>query len=171
MIQLTEPKEFRIWVDADACPVAIRDILFRTSKRCHVRLTFVANATVRTPPGSKLIDAIAVPHGADAADKKIIELVQSGDIVITQDIPLAAAIVEKGAVGIGTRGQLFDDSTVQEYLVSRDIGEQLRAAGMDTRGPKPHSAKQTQAFANQLDRLVTKRLAKQQRARKDDLAE
>ena len=118
---------------------------------------------MRTPPGSKLIDSIVVPHGADAADKKIIELVRAGDIVITQDIPLAAAIVEKGAVGIGTRGQLFNDSTVQDYLVSRNIGEQLRAAGMETRGPKAHSAKQTQAFANQLDRLVTKRLAKEKR--------
>ncbi|MGB7325471.1 MAG: DUF188 domain-containing protein, partial [Rubripirellula sp.] len=95
----------------------------------------------------------------DIADKKIFELLRKGDLVVTGDIPLAAEVVKKGGIGIGPRGQLYDDSSVQEFLASRNIGEQLRAAGMETKGPKPHTPKDTQAFANQLDRFLTKRSA------------
>ena len=142
-------------MDADACPAAIKELLFRASEKRKVKLVLVANSRMRTPV-SNLIEVIAVPHGADIADKKIVELIRKGDLVITADIPLAADVVKKGGIGIGPRGQLYDDSSVQEFLASRNIGEQLRAAGMETKGPKPHTPKDTQAFANQLDRFLTK---------------
>lgn len=156
---------FQIWVDADACPIPIKEILFRTARRLEIRLTLVANGGLRVPT-SELINVIVVPHGADVADKKIVELMRAGDIVITGDIPLAAAVVGKGGIGIGTRGQLFDDSSVQGFLASRNIGEQLRAAGIDTKGPKPHTPKETQTFANQIDRILTKSISAFNRKKK-----
>lgn len=156
---------FQIWVDADACPIPIKEILFRTARRLEIRLTLVANGGLRVPT-SELINVIVVPHGADIADKKIVELMRAGDIVITGDIPLAAAVVSKGGIGIGTRGQLFDDSSVQGFLASRNIGEQLRAAGIDTKGPKPHTPKETQTFANQIDRILTKSISAFNRKKK-----
>lgn len=146
----------RIWVDADACPMAIKEILFRTSKRLKVKLILVANQSMKIPR-SEFVQLMLVPHGADAADHKVIELMQAGDIVITGDIPLAARVVEKSGVAIGTRGELFDDDSVHDRLASRNLMEQFRAAGVDTRGPKPLDTKDVQAFANQLDRILTRR--------------
>ncbi|MEM7455220.1 MAG: YaiI/YqxD family protein [Planctomycetota bacterium] len=146
-----------IWIDADACPVAIREVIFRASKRTSVPVTLVANVQVHANP-SKRIRVIVVPAGADAADDKIIELMQRGDIVITQDIPLAARVVKKDGIAIGTRGQRFEDGQVQNYLASRDLAEQMRSAGIDTGGPKPAGQKDIQTFANSLDRTLTKRL-------------
>ena len=151
--------QLKIWVDGDACPQAVKAILFKTAMRREVLTTVVANVSIRVP-GSKFIDSIAVPDGADAADKKIVDLMSAGDVVITADIPLASLVVQQQGVAIGTRGELYDESSVQSRLASRNLGEQLRAAGMETKGPKPHTAKDTQAFANQLDRMLTKQMRK-----------
>ena len=145
----------RIWVDGDACPAAIKDIVFRTAKRREIRTTLIANQSIRVPK-SEFIDSILVPHGADVADKKIVEMMRAGDVVITGDIPLAAAVVEKGGIAIGTRGELFDDLSVQGRLATRNLMDQLRGAGVETSGPKPQNQKDVQAFANQLDRMLTR---------------
>lgn len=153
----TDQHLLRIWIDADACPNAIKDILFRTTKRLGVPLVLVANQSARAPE-SDLIEVITVPYGADVADNLIAERIQSGDIVITGDIPLAARVVEKGGMAIGTRGELYDEKNVHSRLASRNLMEQFRSAGVETSGPKPFSAKDIQSFANQLDRILTKRL-------------
>lgn len=144
-----------IWIDADACPTDIKEVIYRSSKRLNIKVVLVANQSVRTPD-SKLISAITVRDGADIADNMIVEKMVSGDIVVTGDIPLAARVVEKNGVAIGTRGELFDESSIQSRLATRNLMEQFRAAGMETSGPKPLSQKDVQAFANQLDRLLTK---------------
>ncbi len=144
-----------IWIDADACPKAIKEIVFRTSKRLQVNIVLVANQSMRIP-SSDLIEIIMVPHGADIADNKIVELVKPGDIAITGDVPLAARVVEKGGLAIGTRGELFDHDSVHGRLASRNLMEQFRSAGMETSGPRPLNSKDIQAFANQLDRIVTR---------------
>lgn len=129
--------------------------MFRTAKRRKIQTTLIANQSIRVPK-SEFIDAVLVPHGADIADKKIIELMRAGDVVITGDIPLAAAVVEQGGIAIGTRGELFDDSSIQSRLATRNLMDQLRGAGVETSGPKPQSQKDVQTFANQLDRMLTK---------------
>ncbi|MGY8748265.1 MAG: YaiI/YqxD family protein [Pirellulales bacterium] len=150
----TQP-EFHIWIDADACPRAIKEIIFKTSKRLKLRVTLVANQGMYSP-STDLINVITVPHGADVADDKIVSLVNKNDLVITGDIPLAARVVEKGALAIGTRGELFDANSVQGRLATRNLMEQFRSSGMETSGPKPINSKDTLAFANQLDRIVTR---------------
>ena len=155
----TAEPPFCIWVDADAVPSAIKDILLRTSKRLEVKLTFVANQSVRIPD-SKLVSLITVRDGADIADDMIVELMNPGDVVITQDIPLAARVIEKDGIAIGVRGQLYDDNSIQSRLGTRNLMEQLRAAGMETSGPKPFNSKDVQKFANSLDRTLTRCLKK-----------
>jgi hypothetical protein len=150
---------FRIWVDADACPVAIKEILYRTARRLQVELILVANQTMQVP-SSDLFRLITVPEGADVADDKIAEMLAPGDVVITGDIPLAARVVEKSAIAIGVRGELFDDHSVHDRLASRDLMEQFRSAGVDTRGPKPLTQKDIQTFSNLLDRTLTRCLKK-----------
>ena len=150
---------FRIWVDADACPAAIKEILYRTARRLQVELILVANQTMHVP-SSDLFRLITVPEGADVADDKIVEMLAPGDVVITGDIPLAARVVEKSAIAIGVRGELFDDHSVHDRLASRDLMEQFRSAGVDTRGPKPLTQKDIQTFSNLLDRTLTKCLKK-----------
>ena len=147
--------DVKIWVDADACPVAVREIIFRVAKRLKIETTFVANQTIRVPPVD-FIRAITVPYGADIADHEIVKMCAADDLVITNDIPLASRVVTKGATAIGMRGQLFDDATVHGRLASRNLMEQLRSAGIDTKGPKPLAAKDVQSFANQLDRILTR---------------
>ena len=149
----------KIWVDADACPVAVRDIIFRVAKRLRIETTFVANSTIRVPPVD-YIRAITVPYGADVADHEIVKMCSADDLVITNDIPLASRVVTKGATAIGMRGQLFDDATVHGRLASRNLMEQLRSAGLDTKGPKPLAAKDVQSFANQIDRILTRLMKK-----------
>lgn len=149
----------KIWVDADACPVAVREIIFRVAKRLRIETTFVANQTLRVPPVD-FIHAITVPYGADVADHEIVKMCAADDLVITNDIPLASRVVAKGATAIGMRGQLFDDATIHSRLASRNLMEQLRSAGMETKGPKPLAAKDVQSFANQLDRILTRLLKK-----------
>jgi uncharacterized protein YaiI (UPF0178 family) len=150
-------RPIHIWVDADACPNAIKDILFRTSKRLGIPIVLVANQSARAPQ-SDLISVITVPYGADIADNAIAEKMKSGDVVITGDIPLAARVVEKGGIAIGTRGELYDEKSVHSRLASRNLMEQFRSAGVETSGPKPLSQKDVQTFANQLDRILTKLL-------------
>ncbi len=145
----------RIWVDADACPTAVKEVLFRTAKRLEIMTTLVANQSIWVPV-SKFLDSMAVSEGADMADHKIVSMVKTGDLVITEDIPLAARVVEKGGIAIGTRGQIYDETSVHGRLASRNLMEQLRSAGEQTRGPKPLDNKDIQAFANQLDRTLTR---------------
>ncbi len=152
-----KPTSLRIWVDADACPAANKDILFRTATRLNVEVTLVANQSMRVP-SSDLISIIAVPHGADVADNMIVEEMRPGDVVITGDIPLAARVVEKRGIAIGTRGELYDEASVHGRLASRNLMDHLRSAGIETSGPKPQSQKDVQAFANQLDRILTRLL-------------
>ncbi len=148
---------FKIWVDADACPAAIKEIVFRAARRLQIETTLVANQSIGIPP-SEFIRRITVRDGADVADDRIIELMQAGDVVITGDIPLAARVVEKQGLALGTRGELFDDNSVHDRLAARNLMEQFRSAGLDTSGPNPLSQKDVQTFANQLDRALTRRL-------------
>jgi len=146
---------FQIWMDADACPIAIREILFRAANRLDLAMTLVANAKMWIP-ASERFSLILVPSGADQADKKIIELMNVGDLVITADVPLAAEVVKKGGIALGSRGELFDDNSIGERLAPRNVMDEIRASGFETGGPKPLNNKDLQLFANQLDRLLTK---------------
>jgi len=148
---------FTIWVDADACPTSVKDIIFRTAIRLKIAVVLVANGSMQVPK-SEFIRLEVVRHGADIADNWIIENLKSDDLVITGDIPLASRAVTAGAIAIGTRGELYDDATVHGRLGTRNLMEQFRSAGIETSGPKPFSQKDVQTFANQLDRLVTRKL-------------
>ena len=145
----------RIWVDADACPVAIKEILFRTSKRLELPVILVANQRMEIPK-SDLVKLITVPQGADVAHDKIVQLVAEGDLVVTADIPLAARVVEKNAIALGPRGEVYDDKNVHERLAARDLMEQFRSFGMETSGPPPLAKRDIQDFANGLDRTITR---------------
>lgn len=144
-----------IWVDADACPVAIKEILYRAANRVERPLTLVANQMLRVPP-SPWIKAVQVPSGFDVADQRIAQSAVRGDIVVTADIPLAAAVIANGALVIDPRGELLDAGNIQERLSMRNFMETLRNSGVETGGPAAMSAADRQAFANQLDRLLAK---------------
>lgn len=148
-----------IWVDADACPAVIKDILFRAAERVHVPLTLVANRLLRVPP-SPYIRARQVPMGFDVADRHIVEEVAEGDLVITADIPLAAALIEKGAFVLSPRGECYSAENIRERLGLRDFMEGLRSAGADIGGPAALSPADRQAFARQLDRFLAQRRVK-----------
>ena len=145
----------QIWVDADACPAGIKEIIFRAAKRRQIQTTLVANQMLRTPP-SKYIRAIQVPHGFDVADAHIIGQVATGDLVVTADIPLASAVIERGAHALNPRGELYTTASIRERLSMRNFMEELRSAGIDTGGPNAFSQADRQAFANQLDRFLAK---------------
>jgi uncharacterized protein len=145
----------QVLVDADACPVVIKEMLYRAARRTEVRVTLVANQYLRTPP-SPFIASIQVPAGFDAADARIVELAASGDLVITADIPLAAAVLDKGAHALDPRGNWFTRENIQERLTVRDVMDQLRSAGVDTGGPAPFSSRDGNAFAGQLDRFLAR---------------
>ncbi len=144
----------RIWVDADACPGEIKQLLYRAAERRKIKVTLVANQRMRTPR-SEFIDSELVTAGMDVADRRIVELVEPGDLVVTADIPLAAEVVAKGAQALDPRGELYTDANVGERLAVRDLLDELRAGGQITGGPANFSAKDRQAFANQLDRWLT----------------
>jgi uncharacterized protein len=146
----------RIWVDADACPAVIRDILVRAALRAGVPITFVANQWVRVP-SSPLIRALQVEHGPDVADSAIVDRLEAGDLVVTQDIPLAARVLEKGGAALNPRGERYTPGTIAERLSMRDFMDELRGAGVQTGGPAPLHARDRQAFANQLDRWLAQR--------------
>lgn len=146
----------QIWVDADACPVVIREILFRAAERTGVLMTLVANKPVRLAAAAN-IQFLQVPPGFDAADRRIVELMGNGDLVITADVPLAAAAIEKGGVALNPRGELYTSENVRERLSVRNFLDELRGSGVNTGGPAALSQRERQLFANQLDRLLAKR--------------
>ena len=145
----------KIWVDADACPGVIKDILYRAAERAELHLILVANQMLRTPP-SPWIRVIQVSRGFDVADNHIANAVESGDLVITADIPLAAGVVEKGASALNPRGELYSRENVRELLDMRNFMDTLRSTGVETGGPSPFSHADRQAFANQLDRFLAR---------------
>lgn len=146
----------RIWVDADACPGPIRDILFRAAERARVEVTLVANQWLKTP-GSRFIRALQVQGGFDAADDLIAERAATGDLVVTQDIPLASRVIEKGAHAVNPRGERFTADNIAERLSVRDFMEELRGAGVQTGGPAAFHARDRQAFAKELDTWLARR--------------
>jgi uncharacterized protein YaiI (UPF0178 family) len=145
----------QIWVDGDACPGEIKELLFRTAKRRKVKVTLVANQQIRTPK-SEFVDSVVVHSGANVADRRIVELLAAGDLVVTADIPLAADVVAKGGQALNPRGDLYTDLNVGERLAVRNMLDELRGGGQITGGPPNFTAKDKQAFANQLDRWLTK---------------
>lgn len=145
----------KIWVDADACPAVIKEILFRAAKRTGVPMTLVANQPMRTPP-SKLIDSIQVGAGFDVADNEIVRRLTEGDLVITADIPLAAEVIEKGGEALNPRGELYTPDNIRERLSMRDFMDTLRSSGVETGGPAALGPRDRQAFGNALDRWLAR---------------
>lgn len=145
----------QIWVDADACPNVVKDILFRAAERTRVPVTLVANSWLRTPP-SRYIRAVQVPGGLDVADSEIVRRCTPGDLVVTADIPLAALVLEKGALALNPRGELYTADTIAQRLSMRNFMDELRGAGVDTGGPAGFHARDRQAFGNALDRWLAK---------------
>lgn len=145
----------QIWVDADACPVVIKEMLFRAAERKQVVTTLVANQFLRTPPSS-FIKTMQVESGFDVADNKIVQLLNVGDLVVTADIPLAAQVVEKGGVALNPRGELYTTANIQERLAMRNLMEELRSNGVTTTSTAPFNNADKQAFAATLDRLLAK---------------
>ena len=147
----------QIWVDADACPGPVKEILFRAAERARVQVTLVANQWLRTPR-SRHIRALQVQGGFDVADDAIAERARAGDLVVTQDIPLAARVLANGAQAINPRGDRYTTDNIAERLSMRNFMDELRGAGVQTGGPATFNARDRQAFANQLDRwLATRR--------------
>lgn len=147
----------KIWVDADACPVVIKEILFRAAQRTKITTTLVANQFLRTPP-SVYIKTMQVPSGFDAADNRITLELDTGDLVITADIPLAAHVVEKGGHALNPRGELYTAANIKERLTMRNLMEELRGNGVDISGPSAFDQSDRQAFAAALDSFIAKRL-------------
>ena len=145
----------KIWVDADACPVVIKDILFRAAERTGMQLTLVANQPVRIPP-SRYIRMLQVTPGFDVADNEIVKRLSEGDLVITGDIPLAADVIEKGGHALSPRGELYSADSIGARLNMRDFMDTMRASGVDTGGPPALSQSDRKSFANHLDKLLAK---------------
>ncbi|MBM9613827.1 YaiI/YqxD family protein [Desulfobulbus rhabdoformis] len=143
-----------IWVDADACPKAIKEILFRVAERESIFLTLVANQPLATPR-LKNINSLRVPAGFDGADNEIVQRLQPGDLVVTADIPLAAQVIAKAGFALNPRGELYTEANIAERLNMRDFMEGLRATGIETGGPSQFGPKDKQNFANQLDRFLS----------------
>jgi len=148
-------REMQIFVDADACPVAVKEILFRSAERLSISLVLVANQKIQIPQ-SDYISGIVVEAGPDIADDRIVELADEGDLVISADIPLADRVIRKGAYVIDPRGDIFSSENIKERLAVRDLMADLRDGGMETGGPRAFSAADRKAFADQLDRFLTK---------------
>jgi uncharacterized protein len=145
----------QIWVDADACPAVIKEILYRVAERLQMPVTLVANQLMRVPP-SRYVQARQVPAGADVADQEIVRLLAPGDLVVTGDIPLAADVLKKGGVVLSPCGEFFTNDNIAQMLTMRAFMEELRSGGVDTGGPAPFSQADRQQFANQLDRHLMK---------------
>ena len=146
----------QIWVDADACPVAVKEILYRAAERTGTLLTLVANQALRVPP-SRLIKMLQVHQGFDVADNEIVKRIEPGDLVITSDIPLAAEVIEKGGNALSPRGERFSADNIKARLTMRDFLETMRSSGLESGGPPAFSQSDRMAFANQLDRLLAKK--------------
>jgi uncharacterized protein YaiI (UPF0178 family) len=147
----------QIYVDADACPKVIKEVLFRAAERLQIALTLVANKLLHHPP-SQVIRSLQVPAGFDVADNKIVELVEAGDLVITADIPLAAEVIAKGGLVLDPRGEFYTKDTIQERLTMRNFMETLRSSGVETGGPSSFSQRDSQNFAKQLDKFLSKQV-------------
>ncbi len=145
----------KIWVDADACPNAIKEILFRAAKRTETSLVLVANANLTTP-GSRFISTVRVEHGFDRADDYIVQHMAANDLIITADIPLAASVVANKGVALNPRGEIYTENNINQRLGLRDIRESIRSSGVNIGGPSTFSAKEKTSFANALDRLLAK---------------
>ncbi|MBA8863790.1 hypothetical protein FHW11_000896 [Pantoea agglomerans] len=143
-----------IWVDADACPNVIKEVLYRAADRTATTITFVANQFLRVPP-SPYLRTLQVPAGFDVADNEIVRRCQPGDLVITADIPLAAEVIEKGAAALNPRGERYSPATIRERLTMRDFMDTLRSSGVQTGGPAAMSPRDRQQFANELDSWLT----------------
>ena len=146
----------KIWVDADACPVVIKEILFKAAERTGVQLTLVANQAVRVPP-SRYIKTIRVAPGFDVADNEIVKRLDAGDLVITGDIPLAAEVIEKGGFALNPRGELYSADNIRARLNMRDFMDTRRASGINTGGPPSLSQGDRKAFASHLDKFLASR--------------
>jgi uncharacterized protein YaiI (UPF0178 family) len=143
----------KIWVDADACPVVIKEILFRAAQRTGLELILVANQAVNVPASAR-IRTLQVASGFDVADNEIVKRVESGDLVITSDIPLAADVIEKGGIALSPRGELHTTDNIRARLNMRDFMDTMRASGVHTGGPPPLSQTDRKNFANHLDRIL-----------------
>lgn len=144
---------FTIWVDADACPTVIKEILYRAAERKKLPLVLVANQSLRTPP-SPYISSLTVSKGFDEADNEIVRRTAPGDLVITADIPLAADVLAKGGLALNPRGELYSTDTIKQKLTMRDFMETMRASGIQSGGPATLNQGDRQAFANQLDKIL-----------------
>jgi uncharacterized protein YaiI (UPF0178 family) len=149
----------KIWVDADACPVVIKEILFKAADRTHIQVTLVANQPVWVPP-SRFISFVQVSSGFDVADNEIVERVEEGDLVITADIPLAADVIEKGGHALNPRGEMYTSENIKARLNIRDFMDSLRGSGIDTGGPPALNQNDRKAFADNLDRYLAKHAGK-----------
>src|SRR5438552_6340187 len=147
----------RIWVDADACPQVIKDILFRAAERSQVLTTLVSNMPLSRTPSSPYVRTIQVAKGFDGADQRIVKEMQPGDLVITADLPLAAEVVTRGGHALDPRGDLYSEDNVRERLAMRNLMQELRSTGDILGGPAPFRLSDRQLFANQLDRFLTQR--------------
>lgn len=145
----------KIWIDADACPKPIREIVYRASNRLRIPVVLVANSYV-APPRESLVTAIQVPKGTDVADSYIVEHLAPGDIVVTSDVPLASFVVDKGGLALDHRGEEYDEENVKERLSIRDFMKEIRDGGVITGGPAPFGPKDVEYFANALNRVLTK---------------
>jgi uncharacterized protein YaiI (UPF0178 family) len=145
----------RIWVDADACPVVIKEILFRAAQRTGILTTLVANKLLKVPP-SPHIRALQVPSGFDVADNKIVLELETGDLVITADIPLAAQVIDKGGYALNPRGEFYTSANIAERLTMRNLMEELRGSGVDISGPSVFNNADKQAFASELDKFISR---------------
>lgn len=150
-----ESRRPHLWIDADACPGVIKDILYRAAERARLPLVLVANQLLRHPP-SPWIRAVRVAKGFDVADNYIVDQVQPGDVVVTADIPLAAAVIDKHALALNPRGELYSRENIREALDMRNFMDSLRSSGVDTGGPAAFNHGDRQNFANQLDRLLAR---------------
>jgi uncharacterized protein len=144
----------QIWVDADACPKPIKEILFRAAERLRVPMVLVANTLLRTPP-SPFIRVMRVRRGFNVADREIVEQVEAGDLVVTADIPLAAEVIGRGGHALDPRGLLYTEENIPERLAVRNLMAELRTTGLQTGGPAPWTRSDSREFANQLDRLLS----------------
>lgn len=145
----------QIWVDADACPGAIKELLFRAAERRKIKVTLVANTSIRVP-NHPLIGIVVVPSGMNIADRKIVELASPGDLVVTADIPLAANVIAKGAQALNPRGELYTEANIGERVATRNVLDSLRGDGQISGGPAGFSPKDRQTFANVFDRWLVK---------------
>lgn len=148
----------KLWIDADAAPVAVKEICYRASDRLKIETIFVANQRLQLPPGYAFLQSVRVDGSADAADRYIAEQAVAGDVAVTQDIPLAAILVPKGVATIDPRGEVYTEESIGERLSVRNFMEGLRGSGVDTGGHSAYGAREKQLFANALDRALTRAL-------------